>query len=119
MVTISAQSQRLSDSAHIFPEFITKNCLGNSGRRSVAGRLRPRKQRHNQHDRFDLHLFRQGDYFGECCKARLPAYVASPYFFLYNRILQRISEASGTVSVNIASRGARADGSLAHELDRS
>jgi ABC-2 type transport system permease protein len=47
-------------------------------------------------------------------KARLPAYVDSAYFLLYNRVLQGISEASGAVNVAIASRGARSDGSLAH-----
>ena len=47
-------------------------------------------------------------------QARLPAYVDSAYFLLYNRVLQGISEASGAVNVAIASRGARADGSLAH-----
>ncbi|MBV9517906.1 MAG: ABC transporter permease [Hyphomicrobiales bacterium] len=47
-------------------------------------------------------------------EARLPAYVDSAYFLLYNRVLQGISEASGAVNVEIASHGARADGSLAH-----
>jgi ABC-2 type transport system permease protein len=47
-------------------------------------------------------------------RARLPAYVDSAYFLLYNRMLQGISEASGAVNVEIASRGAREDGSLAH-----
>jgi ABC-2 type transport system permease protein len=47
-------------------------------------------------------------------QARLPAYVDSAYFLLYNRTLQGISEASGAVNVTIASRSARADGSLAH-----
>jgi ABC-2 type transport system permease protein len=46
-------------------------------------------------------------------EARLPAYVDSAYFLLYNRMLQGISEASGAVNVEIASHGARADGSLA------
>ena len=45
-------------------------------------------------------------------QARLPAYVDSAYFLLYNRVLQGISEASGAVNVEIASHGARADGSL-------
>jgi ABC-2 type transport system permease protein len=47
-------------------------------------------------------------------KARLPAYVDSAYFLLYNRMLQGITEASGAVSAQIAARGARLDGSLAH-----
>jgi ABC-2 type transport system permease protein len=47
-------------------------------------------------------------------KARLPAYVDSAYFLLYNRMLQGISEASGAVSLEIAAHGARADGSLFH-----
>jgi ABC-2 type transport system permease protein len=47
-------------------------------------------------------------------KARLPAYVDSAYFLLYNRMLQGISEASGAVNVEIASKGARSDGGLAH-----
>jgi ABC-2 type transport system permease protein len=47
-------------------------------------------------------------------KARLAAYVDSAYFLLYNRMLQGISEASGTVNADVASRGARIDGSLAH-----
>lgn len=46
--------------------------------------------------------------------ARLPAYVDSAYFLLYNRMLQGISEAAGTVNREIAARGARLDGSLAH-----
>jgi ABC-2 type transport system permease protein len=46
--------------------------------------------------------------------ARLPAYVDSAYFLMFNRMLQGISEASGTVTSDIASRGARLDGSLAH-----
>jgi ABC-2 type transport system permease protein len=45
--------------------------------------------------------------------ARLAAYVDSAYFLLYNRMLQGITEASGAVNFDIASRGARADGSLA------
>jgi ABC-2 type transport system permease protein len=47
-------------------------------------------------------------------RSRLPAYVDSAYFLLYNRMLQGISEASGVVNVEIASRGARAEGGLAH-----
>ena len=47
-------------------------------------------------------------------QARIAAYVDSAYFLLYNRTLQGISEASGTVSAEIAERGARIDGSLAH-----
>lgn len=46
--------------------------------------------------------------------ARLPAYVDSAYFLLYNRVLQGLSEASNTVNADLASRGARLDGSLAH-----
>jgi len=45
-------------------------------------------------------------------KARLPAYVDSAYFLLYNRTLEGILEATGTVSADLASRGARPDGSL-------
>ena len=47
-------------------------------------------------------------------RARMPAYVNSAYFLLYNRMLQGISEASGAVNMEIASHGARSDGSLAH-----
>ena len=47
-------------------------------------------------------------------QARIAAYVDSAYFLLYNRTLQGISEASGTVSAEVAERGARIDGSLAH-----
>jgi ABC-2 type transport system permease protein len=46
--------------------------------------------------------------------ARLPAYVDSAYFLMFNRMLQGISEASGTVTLEIAARAARLDGSLAH-----
>ena len=46
--------------------------------------------------------------------ARLPAYVDSAYFLLYNKTLQGIVEGSGTVNVDVASRGARLEGSLAH-----
>lgn len=45
-------------------------------------------------------------------EARLPAFVDSTYFLLYNRTLQGILEAAGTVSADLISRGARADGSL-------
>ena len=47
-------------------------------------------------------------------KARLPAYVDSAYFLLYNRAFQGISEAASTVTAEMAARGARSDGSLAH-----
>jgi ABC-2 type transport system permease protein len=47
-------------------------------------------------------------------KGRLPAYVDSAYFLLYNRTLQAISEASGAVNADIAAHGARSDGSLAN-----
>jgi ABC-2 type transport system permease protein len=47
-------------------------------------------------------------------RARLPAYVDSAYFLLYNRMLEGILEGSGAVNVDVASRGARAEGSLAH-----
>ena len=47
-------------------------------------------------------------------KARLAAYVDSAYFLLYNRTLQGISEATSAVTAEIAARGARSDGSLAH-----
>ena len=46
--------------------------------------------------------------------ARLAAYVDSAYFLLYNRMLRGISEASGSVNVDVASRGAREEGGLAH-----
>jgi ABC-2 type transport system permease protein len=45
-------------------------------------------------------------------KARLPAYVDSVYFLLYNRTLQGIMEATATVTADLISRGARSDGSL-------
>jgi ABC-2 type transport system permease protein len=45
-------------------------------------------------------------------RARLPAYVDSAYFLLYNRALQGISEAVGTVSAELAAGSARPDGSL-------
>ena len=44
-------------------------------------------------------------------KARLPAYVDSVYFLLYNRSLQGILEASGAVTAEILSGDAREDGS--------
>ncbi len=47
-------------------------------------------------------------------QARVAAYVDSAYFLLYSRILEGISGASQAVGVEIASRGARTDGSLAH-----
>lgn len=47
-------------------------------------------------------------------KARIPAYVDSAYFLLYNRSWQGITEAAAAVSGEIAARGARSDGSLAH-----
>ncbi|MDQ0390883.1 ABC transporter permease [Labrys monachus] len=47
-------------------------------------------------------------------KARLAAYVDSAYFLLYDRTLQGIVEASGTVTAAVAAHGARSDGSLAH-----
>ncbi|HEX9525104.1 MAG TPA: ABC transporter permease [Reyranella sp.] len=45
-------------------------------------------------------------------KARLPAYVDSAYFLLYNRTLQGILEATGTVTAELLARDARPDGSL-------
>lgn len=44
--------------------------------------------------------------------ARLPAYVDSAYFLLYNRTFQGIAEATGSVTADLMSRGARPDGSL-------
>ena len=38
----------------------------------------------------------------------------SAYFLLFSRMLQGITEATGTVSADLAERGARTDGSLAH-----
>jgi len=46
--------------------------------------------------------------------ASIAAYVESAYFLLYSRTLQGISEASAVASAEIATRGARMDGSLAH-----
>jgi ABC-2 type transport system permease protein len=45
-------------------------------------------------------------------KARLPAYVDSAYFLLYNRTLQGIQEATRAVTADLVSYGARSDGSL-------
>lgn len=45
-------------------------------------------------------------------RARLPAYVDSVYFLLYNRTLQGISEAVGAVNADIQAGNARDDGSL-------
>jgi ABC-2 type transport system permease protein len=47
-------------------------------------------------------------------KARIAAYVDAAYFLLYSRTLQGISEAASTVSADIASRGARSEGSLVY-----
>ena len=47
-------------------------------------------------------------------KARIAAYVDAAYFLLYSRTLQGISEAAATVSANIATRGARSEGSLVY-----
>lgn len=44
--------------------------------------------------------------------ARLPIYVDSAYFLLYNRTLQGITEATATVSADVAGGSARPDGSL-------
>lgn len=46
--------------------------------------------------------------------ARLPAHVDAAYFLLYNRTAQGFAEAAGTVTNDLASAGARLDGSLAH-----
>jgi ABC-2 type transport system permease protein len=45
-------------------------------------------------------------------RARLAAYVDSAYFLLYNRTLEGIVEGSSAVNIEIASRGARAEGGL-------
>src|SRR4029077_5144318 len=45
-------------------------------------------------------------------KARLPAYVDSAYFLLYNRTLQGIQESVGAVRVDLAARSARPEGAL-------
>jgi ABC-2 type transport system permease protein len=47
-------------------------------------------------------------------KARIAAYVDAAYFLLYSRTLQGISEAAATVSSDLATRGARAEGSLVY-----
>jgi ABC-2 type transport system permease protein len=47
-------------------------------------------------------------------KARIAAYVDAAYFLLYSRTLQGISEAAATVSTDIATRGARVEGSLVY-----
>lgn len=44
--------------------------------------------------------------------ARLPAFVDSAYFLLYNRTLQGIQESVGAVRADLAARSARPDGSL-------
>ncbi len=46
--------------------------------------------------------------------ARVGVYVDAAYFLVYSRILQGISEAAGVLNQNIATHGARLDGSLAH-----
>lgn len=45
-------------------------------------------------------------------KARLPAFVDSAYFIVYNRTLQGMVEAAGAVTVDLVARSARPDGSL-------
>jgi ABC-2 type transport system permease protein len=45
-------------------------------------------------------------------KARVPAYVDSVYFLLYNRTVQGILESSGAVTADLLSGEARRDGSL-------
>ena len=45
-------------------------------------------------------------------RARLPAYVDSAYFLLYNRMLQGILEGTNAVMADLLSRDARPDGSL-------
>lgn len=45
-------------------------------------------------------------------RVAIPAYVDSAYLLVYSRVTQSILEAVGTVSAEIASRGARSDGSL-------
>jgi ABC-2 type transport system permease protein len=45
-------------------------------------------------------------------KARLPAFVDSAYFLVYNRTLQGISEAASAASIDILAGSARPDGSL-------
>lgn len=46
--------------------------------------------------------------------ARVVAYIDSAYFLIYSTISGGISEAAGAVNLDIATRGARMDGSLAH-----
>jgi ABC-2 type transport system permease protein len=46
--------------------------------------------------------------------ARVAAYIDSAYFLLFSRMLQGVSEASRNVNADVAERGARTDGSLAH-----
>jgi ABC-2 type transport system permease protein len=46
--------------------------------------------------------------------AAVGAYVDSAYFLVYSRISQGISEATQSLDLAMAARGARADGSLAH-----
>jgi ABC-2 type transport system permease protein len=50
-------------------------------------------------------------------KARIAAYVDAAYFLLYSRTLQGISEAASTVSADIATRGARSEGSLVYAAE--
>ena len=45
-------------------------------------------------------------------RARVPAYVDSVYFLLYNRTVQGILESSGAVTADLLSSDARSDGSL-------
>jgi ABC-2 type transport system permease protein len=47
-------------------------------------------------------------------QARIAAYVDAAYFLLYSRTLQGISEAAATVSSDVATRGARSNGSLVY-----
>ena len=47
-------------------------------------------------------------------KARVAAYVDSAYFLLYSRISAGIADATRAVATDLASRGARSNGSLAH-----
>jgi ABC-2 type transport system permease protein len=47
-------------------------------------------------------------------QARVAAFVDSAYFLLFSRMLQGVTEATGTVSADVAERGARTDGSLAN-----
>jgi ABC-2 type transport system permease protein len=47
-------------------------------------------------------------------QARIAAYVDAAYFLFYSRALQGISEAASTVSNEIATRGARSEGSLVY-----